>query len=119
MAGWKIPELNGGFIRKITDKWFIFQHAMFDDTGGYRGPLSNYGAVDQSPFHRNHLFMPKLPGGSTQNFITAKLTMSDPAIKHGLGKSTKLRLSLENHPTDVESRLMNCGDSPGDFLSGY
>ena len=30
MAGLKIPELNGGFIRKITDKWSIFQHAMFD-----------------------------------------------------------------------------------------
>ena len=30
MAGWKISELNGGFIRKITDSWFIFQHAIFD-----------------------------------------------------------------------------------------
>ena len=29
-AGWKIPELNGGFNRKITDRWFIFQPAMFD-----------------------------------------------------------------------------------------
>ena len=24
MAGWKIPELNGGFIRKIADKWSNF-----------------------------------------------------------------------------------------------
>ena len=30
MAGWKIPELNGGLNRKITDKWSSFQHAMFD-----------------------------------------------------------------------------------------
>ena len=30
MAGWKIPELNGGFYRKITYKWSIFQQAMFD-----------------------------------------------------------------------------------------
>ena len=36
MAGWKILELNGGFRRKITVKWSIFQPAMFDDTGGYR-----------------------------------------------------------------------------------
>lgn len=28
--GWKIAELNRGFTRKITDKWSIFQHAMFD-----------------------------------------------------------------------------------------
>ena len=30
MAGWKIPELNGGVYRKSTDKWSIFQQAMFD-----------------------------------------------------------------------------------------
>ena len=30
MAGWKIPELNGGFIWNITDKWSIFQQAMFE-----------------------------------------------------------------------------------------
>ena len=30
MAGWKIPELNGGFNRNITYKWSIFQPAMFD-----------------------------------------------------------------------------------------
>ena len=27
---WKIPELNGGMIEKISDKWSIFQPAMFD-----------------------------------------------------------------------------------------
>ena len=35
MAGWKIPELNGCFDRKITYTESIFQPAMFDDTGGY------------------------------------------------------------------------------------
>ena len=31
MAGWKTPELNGGFSRKVTYvKWSIFQHAMFN-----------------------------------------------------------------------------------------
>ena len=37
MAGWKIPELNGGFHRKtlMNGEWCIFQHAMFDDTGWY------------------------------------------------------------------------------------
>ena len=29
MAGWKIPY-NRGFDRKMTDKWSIFQQAMFD-----------------------------------------------------------------------------------------
>ena len=29
MAGWNIPELNGGF-RTISYKWSIFQQAMFD-----------------------------------------------------------------------------------------
>ena len=32
IAGWKIPELNGGFNRRITDKWSIFQPAMFEYT---------------------------------------------------------------------------------------
>ena len=27
--------INGGFDRKITHTWSIFQHAMFDDTRGY------------------------------------------------------------------------------------
>ena len=30
MSSWKIPELKGGVNRTITDKWFIFQQAMFD-----------------------------------------------------------------------------------------
>ena len=30
MAGWKIPELNGGFNRKITYKYGPFSIAMFD-----------------------------------------------------------------------------------------
>ena len=30
MAGWKIPELNGGFNMNISYKWSVFQHAMFD-----------------------------------------------------------------------------------------
>ena len=37
MAGWKTPELNGGFSRKITYfKWSIFQKAM-----------SNYRKIDE------------------------------------------------------------------------
>ena len=34
VAGWKIPELNGGIIKKITEKWSSLQQAMFDDTRG-------------------------------------------------------------------------------------
>ena len=30
MAGWKIPELNGGFWLGKLLLWSIFQHAMFD-----------------------------------------------------------------------------------------
>ena len=27
-------SMDGGLIRKITHRWSIFQHAMFDDIGG-------------------------------------------------------------------------------------
>ena len=30
MAGWEVPYVNGGFDKKIIDKWSIFQPAMFD-----------------------------------------------------------------------------------------
>ena len=30
MAGWKIPDEWRGLASKITYKWSIFQHAMFD-----------------------------------------------------------------------------------------
>ena len=33
--GWKVPKVNEGFMRKITDQQSIFQQTMFDDTGGY------------------------------------------------------------------------------------
>ena len=37
MAGWKIPDLNGGFIRKITDFcWSLPQPAMFDYRRGFQ-----------------------------------------------------------------------------------
>ena len=35
MAGWKIPHQWRIIARKIIEKRSIFQHAMFDDTGGY------------------------------------------------------------------------------------
>ena len=36
-AGWKIPELNGDFDRKITELSMVhgFQPAMLDETGGF------------------------------------------------------------------------------------
>ena len=35
MAGWKIPEVNGGSNRKITDVYGPFSIAMFDDQKVY------------------------------------------------------------------------------------
>ena len=35
MAGWKIPELNGGVIRKITDFNGLFSSTPCLITGGY------------------------------------------------------------------------------------
>ena len=32
-------HVNGGFNGKIIHEWWIFQHAMFDDTGGYEKKL--------------------------------------------------------------------------------
>ena len=32
--GWKVTELNEGFLKSPNFLWSIFQ-AMFDDTGGY------------------------------------------------------------------------------------
>ena len=50
--GWKIRTLNGGFNRKIIDRWSIFQHAMFDDTGGsalwkIKVPTENHQRISQ------------------------------------------------------------------------
>ena len=58
MASKKIPELNGGLMRKSRtklNKWSIFQHAMFDDRRlDGRFPWKNKGRshwISCSPCH--------------------------------------------------------------------
>ena len=55
MAGWKIPELNGGFVWKITELSMVHVPASHgaDDTGGYweNGEIIGqfFGLDDQNP----------------------------------------------------------------------